>query len=63
MKLLVLVCVCLLVTVRAEEEEEGEQKSSGPKRPIFKEPTVPSGDVYFMETFSDEEAVWKRYVL
>ena len=59
---MVLVCVCLVMVVRAQEEE-GEQKSSGPKRPTFKEPEMPSGDVYLVETFSDEEAVWKRHAV
>ena len=43
-----------------EEEEEGEKTSSGPRKPVFKVPSYPSGDVYFMETFTDADKVWER---
>ena len=65
MKLRVLVCICLLVAVAAAQGEEGEgegeeKPSTGPKQPEFVEPTYPMGDVYFVETFTDAEKVWKR---
>ena len=49
-------CVVLLVllsvvAVRAEEEEAGGG---------FVPPTQPSGDVYFLETFNDEDEFNKR---
>lgn len=59
--------VCLLVAVAVvtsqEETEELEKTLSGPKRPAFHEPTYPAGDVYFVETFTDADKVWKRLVL
>ena len=52
-----------MVAVAAEEEEEEDVTKApggGPKRPQFRAPTYPEGDVYFVETFNDEAAVWKR---
>ena len=53
MKLLVLGVLALSVSlVLAQEEEE--------KKPEFKPPPRPVGDVYFAESFSDPDAVWGR---
>ena len=51
-----------MVAVATEEEDEDVKAvpGGGPKRPQFREPTYPEGDVYFVETFNDEAAVWKR---
>ena len=60
----VLVCVWLLVAVVSAQEEEGEKAektASGPKKPPFREPSYPEGDVYFVETFTDAKKVWKRF--
>lgn len=57
-----------MAAVSAQEEDEVEEEateepvktSTGPRRPEYREPSYPSGDVYFVETFSDAEKVWKR---
>ena len=56
-------CACLLATVvSAQEEGAGsEKKSGGPKKPAFQEPSYPAGDVYFVETFTDADKVWRRF--
>ena len=68
-------CVSLLLlaaAVSAQEEEEEEEEgategpgktSSGPRKPVFKEPSYPSGDVYLVETFTDSAEVWERSVV
>ena len=63
MKLLVVWCVCVLVVVvRAQEEEGGTPPSSDRPKPVFKEPSYPEGDVYFVETFTNYDKVWTRFV-
>ena len=44
-----------------EEGEKAEKTASGPKKPVFSEPSYPEGDVYFVETFTDAKKVWKRF--
>ena len=62
-----LLLLATAATAQEEEEEEGTEEtpktSSGPKKPVFQEPSYPSGDVYFVETFTDAAKVWKRSVL
>lgn len=60
-------CVLLLTAVSAQEEEEDEateeetpKTSGGPRKPVFQEPSYPSGDVYFVETFTDAAKVWGK---
>jgi hypothetical protein len=62
-------CVLLLAaaaTAQEEDEEEATEEtpkaSSGPRKPVFQEPSYPSGDVYFAETFQDAAKVWGRWV-
>ena len=59
----VLVCVWLMAAVVStqEESEKAEKTTSGPKKPVFREPGYPEGDVYFVETFTDAKKVWKRF--
>ena len=51
-------------TAQEEDEEEATEEtpkaSSGPRKPVFQEPSYPSGDVYFAETFQDAAKVWGR---
>ena len=56
-------CVWLMVAVVStqEESEKAEKPASGPKKPVFREPSYPEGDVYFVETFTDAKKVWKRF--
>lgn len=52
------------------EEEAAETRESagdtpeseGPTSPPFQPPERPSGDVYFAESFTDEDEVWKRWI-
>lgn len=60
MKLQLLLWVCLLLAVAPTRQEGEEKTGSGPKKPVFREPSYPSGDVHFVETFTDTEKVWKR---
>lgn len=63
MKLLaVWLCVFLLVTVVWTQEEGEESERTGPPKPVFQEPSYPSGDVYFVETFTHATEVWDRFV-
>ena len=61
-----LLCLLFVAAVSTQEEEETEKEevkaSSGPKKPVFREPNYPSGDVYFVETFTDSDKVWKRSI-
>ena len=57
----------LAAAATAQEEEEEEEAteetpkaSSGPRKPVFLEPSYPSGDVYFAEMFQDAAKVWGR---
>ena len=51
MKLIVLALCLSLVTTQEVEE----------KKPEFKPPPHPDGDVYFTESFSEPDTVWDRY--
>ena len=59
------VCLCALLlasVVAAQEDEEATEKESpGPRKRAFQEPTYPSGDVYFVETFTNADKVWDRW--
>ena len=46
-------------TTRDDSETPGEE---GPPQPPFVPPAKPSGDVYFAESFSDVDEVWKVWV-
>ena len=62
------VVVALTVLLQAvsnqeEEEEAGDPPGNeGPTSPPFQPPERPSGDVYFAESFTDEDEVWKRWI-
>lgn len=70
--LVALVLVLLLQRASSEDEDLTEEEATkeapsastkeDSEEPPFQPPPKPSGDVYFAESFSDEEKLWKTWV-
>lgn len=45
-----------------DEEEMPGSEDEGPTSPPFQPPQKPSGDVYFAESFTNEDEVWKVWM-
>ena len=62
----VVVLTVLLQTASNQEdltdEEMADSPEEGPTSPPFQPPERPTGDVYFAESFTDEDGVWKRWI-
>lgn len=46
-----------------QEPESGSHEEGEPTPAPFQPPEKPSGDVYFAESFTDAEKVWKTWVV
>lgn len=51
-----------LAEEEVEETADTSKNEEEPASPPFQPPSKPSGDVYFAESFTDEEEVWKVWV-